>query len=497
MCWRKPRFVKKIRLDLLAMAFSLKSEGGGPTSDVRGPASTPSFTIQFLRRLQLSSEGAEMKPALCCAPWFRVPLLVVLFLLVSPVRLVAEPLPLKRMVELALGHSTSAGVAAANQERALASYHEARNQYVPQFVVGSGLGASWGFPLSLEGSAPSLLNLNAQSALINPALRDFVRAARSEWRATTIQTKDQRNQVIQDTVLSYAELGKWEEALNRLRQEESEALKAEEVENQRIQEGVDNPLEHNKARLVTARVRLRTAEAQGAADVLRNRLAQLTGLAEASIETVADSIPPLPEVKQDDDLAARAVQSSPAVQAAQEHASAQGLRARGEHKALWPAVDFAAQYALLARYNNYDQFFKVFQRHNATLGVAIRFPFLNPSQRAHAQAADAEALRAKKDAEAAKNQVSQETLKLQRAVAQLSAAHDVAELEYQVAQSNLEAVQVRVDSGTGSLHDLQEARTQANERYRALQDANFELEKARITLLRAAGELENWVMAGK
>ena len=432
-----------------------------------------------------------------CASHLPNPLLVAVFLLFSVATLAAETLPLKRAVELALSHSTTAGVASADEQRAFASYREARNQFIPQFIVGSGLGKSWGFPLSLEGSAPAIVNLNSQSALINPALRDFAHAAKTEWKATSVRTKDQRNQVIQDTVLSYAELSKWETLLNHLHQEQADAIKMEQIVNQRIQEGVDNPLTRNKAHLTTARVRLRLAEAQGAIDVLRNRLSQLTGLPASSIETAPESMPPLPEVKQEDDLSGKAVQTSPAVQAAETRATAQDFRARGEHRAMWPSVDFAAQYAMLSKYNNYDLFFKTFQRNNATLGVAIRFPFLSPSQHARAQAADADALRARKEAEAAKNQVSEETLKLQRSVEQLAAAQEVADLEFQVAQSNLEALQVRMDAGTATLHDVEDARGQANQRYNALQDVNFELERARITLLRATGDLETWVGAGK
>lgn len=434
-----------------------------------------------------------MKRAHSCAPHLELWLFLLLLLLPLG-RAIAEPLPLKRAVELALTHSTTAGMAAADEQRALESYHEARNQYVPQFILGAGLGASYGFPLSLEGSAPSLFSVSAQSALINPALRDFVRAAKDDWKATRTQSRDQKNQIIQDTVLSYAELAKWEDELGRLHQEESDALKAEQIEEERIKEGVDNPLERNKARLAAARVRYWMAESQGAADVLRNRLAQLTGVPAASIETVKDSIPSLPELK-DEDLADKAAQSNPAVQAAEQHAVAQTLRARGEHRALLPAVDFAAQYSVLARFNNYDEFFKTFQRNNATIGVSIRFPFLNSSQHAHAHAADAEALRAKKEAEATKNKVSEETLQLQRSVRQLGAAREVADLEYQVAQANADAVQERLNSETGTLRDLQNAQTEANDRYRALLNADFELQKARVSLMRTTGELESWALA--
>ncbi len=438
-----------------------------------------------------------MKSFSRCASHLPNPLLVAVFLLFSVATLAAEPLPLRRAVELALSHGTTAAVASADEQRAFASYREARNQFIPQFIVGSGLGKSWGFPLSLEGSAPAIVNLNSQSALINPSLRDFVRAAKTEAEAASIRTKDQRNQVIQDAVLSYAELSKWETRLRHLGQEQESALQMEQIVDQRIQEGVDKPLARNQAKLISARVRLRRTEAQGAIDVLRNRLSNLTGLPASSIETVPESMPPLPEVKQDDDLPGKAVQTSPAVQAAETRATAQDFRARGEHRAMWPSVDFAAQYAMLSKYNNYDLFFKTFQRNNATLGVAIRFPFLNPSQRARAQSADAEALRTRKQAEAAKNEVSEETLRLQRSVEQLAAAQQVADLEYQVAQSNLEAIQVRVDAGTAALHDAEDARNQADERFNALHDANFELERARITLLRATGELEAWVGVGK
>jgi len=413
--------------------------------------------------------------------------------------LAAETVPLKRIVELAVSHGSTAAAADAAQQRAFASYHELRNQYLPNLIVGSGLGKSWGYPLSLEGSAPSIINTTAQSVLFNPALRDFVREARTEWQASSVQTKDQRDQVIQDAVLAYTELSKWQTLMSHLSAEYARALKMEETVNQRVQEGVDSPLARNQARLGTARIYLRISQAQGSIDILRNRLSQMTGLPAPSIEAISDSVPALPEIKQEDNLVAKAMEVSPIIQVASLRSTALAFHARGEHRSLWPTFDFAAQYALLSTYNNYQDFFRVgsFQRHNATIGVAIRFPFFNPSQRARAQGADADALRAKKDADTTRDRVSDQTLRLQRSVDQLAAAREVADLEYQIAKSNLDAVLVRVDAGTATLHDEDEARNQANDRYNALQDANFDLERARITLLRATGELANWVGVGK
>ena len=127
----------------------------------------------------------------------------------------------------------------------------------------------------------------------------------------------------------------------------------------------------------------------------------------------------------------------------------------------------------------------------------MRFPLFNFSQRARAQGADAEALKAKKEAEAAKDQVSTELLQLQRTVQQLSAARDVAELEYQIAQSQLEAVNIRVQSAAATFHDQEDARTQVRERRDQFLDADLQYSRARIGLLRSTGTLETWALAAK
>src|SRR5580658_1416810 len=207
-------------------------------------------------------------------------LAVLLFL---PASLLAEPLTLHHAVELALNHATGVGIAAADQKHASASYRELRNSYIPQLTAGAGIGWSDGFPLSLEGAAPSLFNVTAQSALLNPALRDFIHAAQSDVTVSNLHIKDQRNQIIQDTVLSYAELAKWELRLSRLRETQTATEQMEAAVAKRVKEGIDSEVDGSKARLSVARVRLRRAEAAGATDVLREHLSKLTGLPVVSI----------------------------------------------------------------------------------------------------------------------------------------------------------------------------------------------------------------------
>jgi outer membrane protein TolC len=422
-------------------------------------------------------------------------------ILLFPSSLLAEPVTLHHAVELALQHATGIAITAADQQHASASYRELRNSYIPQLTAGAGIGWSDGFPLSLEGAAPSLFNVTAQSALINPALKDFIHAAQSDVAVSNLHIKDQRNQVIQDVVLSYAELAKWEQRLSRLHEAETAAAQTATAVAQRVKEGVDSEMDGSKARLSVARIRLRLAEASGAADVLREHLSKLTALPAANFEIDPDSVPALPAVKPDDkpetELIAKAADANPTVQAAVEHARAQYLRVKAEHRSLWPSVDFAAQYANLATYNNYDAYYTHFQPNNATVGIAIHLPFLNYAQHARVQEAESEATKATKQAEAARNQVSEETLRLQRSVTQMQAARDVAELEYEIAQKSIAAVRTRMESSTANLHDLDAAQSQASERFIALQDVTFELERSQVELMRATGDLETWALGTK
>lgn len=429
-----------------------------------------------------------------------------------PASLLAEPVPLRRVVELALTHASGAAIAAADQQRADAALRELHDNYIPQVSTGAGIGYSYGFPLSLEGSAPALFNVTTQSSVFNPALREFIRAARAESQVASLKSKEERNQIIQDAVLSYAELAKWEQRLTLLRQTEAESRQMEAAVADRVKEGIDSELDLDKAQLSAARVHLRIEEAGGAASVLRDHLSKLTGLPASSIETEPDPLPDFPALPQDSTTPSAAADSSPSVQAAVEHERAQYLRAQGEHKSLWPSFDFAAQYALLSKFNNFQNYYipekecsaptigtflcpsSAFQQNNATIGVSIRFPIFNPAQRARAQQADADALKARKQAEAARNQASEDTLRLEHSVAEMQAAREVARLEYEIAQKNLAAVQTRSQSATATLHDLDDARTQLSERFISLQDVTFELERSQLGLLRSTGDLEKWAL---
>src|SRR3974390_1856336 len=123
-------------------------------------------------------------------------LLATLLLVSLPLH--GEQVQFRRALELALQHSGVMAMAAADQARAYQGYMEARNAFIPNLVAGSGLGYSYGYPMSIEGAAPTVFNVNTQSFLINPAQRAFMKAAHIDWMAATTNKEDKRAQVILD-----------------------------------------------------------------------------------------------------------------------------------------------------------------------------------------------------------------------------------------------------------------------------------------------------------
>jgi outer membrane protein TolC len=125
------------------------------------------------------------------------PALRLLFLVACLIQLAqSEDLTLRQAIDLALTHSNTMAIATASQKHSYAVYREANGAFIPQVTIGSGVGYAYGFPLSLEGLAPTVFNITGQWDILNQAQRDFISAARTEWNSSAAQTRDTRDKVL-------------------------------------------------------------------------------------------------------------------------------------------------------------------------------------------------------------------------------------------------------------------------------------------------------------
>jgi outer membrane protein TolC len=418
-------------------------------------------------------------------------------LLAALIALVAQPLAAQQVdfhtaIELALKHSGNMLAASADRRRAAARYHAERNAFFPTIIFGASPGYSFGVPVTVAGQVPSIFNVSHTETVFNMATNLSIRAAHSDSIAADIDYSDRAEQAILDTSLLYIELDNTQQRLSAANQQKQSVDHARYIAQQRQQEGVGSVLDSKRAELDMARVDLRIAELETSVDVLRERLAHVIGRPSASLATVSGSIPEPPPMRTADDLSSVALANSASIRVADQHVRSAHLRARAEHRVNYPSIDFAGQFAQFTPYINYG--LTQTPTHNYSFAVNIRIPILNLSQNARAAAADAEAMRAEADAQILRDQVAAEAVRAQHTIHQLEAFTKVSRLEYEVAQANIDAVQLQVQNGHANARDQEMARADIANRQVILLQSQFEYLRAQLQLLRQTGELHDWAL---
>jgi outer membrane protein TolC len=397
-------------------------------------------------------------------------------------------------VDLALRNSPKVLMAQANVDKARAALEESKDVYIPSVSAGSGLGYSYGFPVG----QPSIFNFTSQSLIFNYSQRDYVRGARSALDAANLALKDAREAVAEDAALSFLTLDRDTQRQATLVEQSGFAARLVAIVQERLDAGQDTPIDFTSARLTAAQIRLARLRADDEVAIDQAHLARLVGLPAQALSVSSNSLPAFPASSSD--LGTVSI-TSPAVDAAYATARSKRQIAFGDSRYLWrPQIYFAAQYNRFTKYNNYDLYYKNFQHNNAGIGIQIQLPIFDMAHRAKARESAADAAHAEHEADMARDQFLEGRLKIQHSTAELAARAEVATLDQQLAQQQLDALLVQLRSGTGNSSapqmtpkDEQTSRIAEREKFLTVLDANFQMREAEIHLMRQTGELEGWL----
>jgi hypothetical protein len=172
-----------------------------------------------------------------------------------------------------------------------------------------------------------------------------------------------------------------------------------------------------------------------------------------------------------------------------------------------PQIGFGAVYNYDSNeFNNYAQFYQphTFTPNNVSFGLQITVPFFDFVLRAKAKETAAEALRATVEAEQAQRQNDVQISTLTGSLRELDALAEVASLKQQIADKQLKTVLAQLELGNGAETGPgvqpqltpkaeQLARIDERQKYEDSLDASLDLAKARLSLLRALGHMEDWL----
>lgn len=409
-------------------------------------------------------------------------------------------------VDLSLRNSTRVKMAQAEVDKAEASLAEARAAFIPSVTAGgAGYGRSYGYP---QGQ-PSVLNINTQSLVFTYSQRDYVRAARSGLTAADDALIDARGAVAEDTVLTFLAVAHDQERTAALGQQRGFAEKLVGIIEARIGAGQDTAINLTTARLSSAQLHLSLLHTEDELASNRLHLEYLTGLPAGGV-AVVNAVPELPAPDSMSEVSAAV--SSPGIDAAFATAKSKFEIAFGDSRYLYrPQVSFGAQYSRISTFNNAN-YLEYFGRRDAAgnllpfpsnsfgIGLQVSIPFLDYAHKAKARGSAAEANRAQREAEQMRDQFTEGRLKVQRSAVEMAARVEVARLDQQLAQQQIDVLLVQLQTGTGNPDapqmtpkEEQNARIAEREKYLALLDARFEMQQAEVTLLRQTGGLEGWL----
>jgi outer membrane protein len=416
-----------------------------------------------------------------------------LVFLVTAWALGAQPrtLTLKQAVALAAERNADVLLAGLEERKAREAVRVARDPFLPKIAGGSGLAYSNGFPLSIEGSAPSIFQAQAVQFVFNRPQKFRVDQARETARGAALEVAAQREDAAHRAAVLFLEAERVSRLLESTRRQVESLERAGEITRLRVSEGRELPIEANRAALNLARARQRLASLEAERAYRVGLLATVLGLdPDEPLDLIAEDRKPWPLPDSEQAAVQAALDHSLELRRLESSLRAKNYEIRSHQAERLPRVDLVAQYSVLGRFNNYEDFFRKFQRHNGQIGFAFQIPAFrgSASSALEAQAA-ADAARVRIELERSRRRIMVETRRLWQLVREAHAAREVARLDLEVARANLSLLLAQMNEGRASLRQVEEARFAEHEKWIALFDSQYALERAQLDLLRQTGEL--------
>ena len=398
---------------------------------------------------------------------------------------------LREAVGRAVAQNPDITLARLDEENARHGVQVAKDPFAPRITVGSGLAYSNGFPMSIEGSAPSIVQAHATQFLFNRQQSYAVARAKEQVRGAGFEVAGKRDEVAYRTASFYLDAERAARVLTLARKDAESLQTVLAAIQAQVQEGRALPLAEKQAALQLARARQLAEALDGDQANAETALAIAVGLsADDRVRPVAEQRTAAALPESEEHAVVTALESNKELRKLQSQIAAKGLEMRGEKAARLPRVDLVAQYGLFAKFNHYQDYFQTFKRNNGQIGLSFQVPvFSGPGIKAQISQTETDISHLRVQLNSARNQISADLQQSFREVRKAAMAAEVARLDLEVAREQLSVNLAQMQEGRLTLRQVEEARVLENGKWIAFYDAQYAVEKARWSVLRLTGDL--------
>ncbi len=406
---------------------------------------------------------------------------------------------LSSAVDLALKNDPKVKMEEASVQKAQSALSATKDVYIPTLSANAGYGQGFGVPTTL----PTVFSVSSQSLVFSFSQHDNIRAAALGLSAAKLVLKDMREQVEEDVVVTYLNLDSDERELTALTEEHGDATRLVTIVQDRLNAGEDTRMSLLRAQRTETQIQLNQMNLQDEIAQLSDHLSRVIGLPDDQLTAVTSSIPALPSV----DAAADAGKEpdGPGVLAAEAGARSKQELAFGQNRyRLRPIMTFGLNYSRIdTGQNDYTRYYPAFSgntQNAVSVYVGVEIPIFDRKHQDEANEATAEAKRAYFETESQRDDFLEGRKKLRRSAAELETHSKLAGLDQQIAQEQLKTVLTQLSADSGSTsgqqmtpEDAQNAKLSVGQHTIDLLKAEFQLNQAKVNLLRQTGRLESWL----
>jgi outer membrane protein len=402
-------------------------------------------------------------------------------------------LTLQETVSTTLARDPQVLIAAAQSLRSREALRETRSLNLPQVVVGTGLAYNNGYPLSMEGAAPSIVQAGVTQAILSKKNSSLIHEAEESGKATRSEGQSVREELAFKTASVYFELDQARKIIQLESERLNSAQKQQQIMESLLGAGKVRPVDLSLAKGETASARQQLLVAQEQAGVAESELRELTGLPDTvSIQTVEPRIDNSLLTLEPETLYQHALECSPEALQAEYNLRSKEFHLEAEKSGSLPKLDIVSQYALFSRANNYADYFNRFNRHNVIIGLSLQVPIFD-GYRTGARVAQSrqEVTEARYRRDYLRRDLK---INIWRGLSALRVAQgdlELANVNVKTAREVVEVNQTLLEEGRISPKEMEESLSQLHQRELAQFGADRTLFQRKLDLLRTVGSLES------
>jgi outer membrane protein TolC len=414
-------------------------------------------------------------------------------LLLSALCLSAEvkTMTLRQALDLALAQNPDLLLARLDEQKARAQVTVTRDPFVPKIFAGSGAAYTYGFPSTIEGSAPAIVQVKTQMALFNRPLNYQVAQATEAARGSAIDVGKRQDEVVYRVVSLYLDAEQAGRSLDTARKQAENLQRVRELMDQRVGEGRELAIESKKANLAVLRANqhlealsLDLLNAEGA-------LGLALGLGpDDRVRAAPEERAPLVIAQSEEASIESALETSKELRVLESNMQAKLLEIKSYQAERLPKINLVAQYSLFAK-STYQAYFSQFQRNNGQLGMSIDIPLIvGRSGAALVSQSQADIAKLRIEVGRTRARITNDLRAAYQNLQRSEKAREVARADLDVAREELTLDLAQMDEGRIPLAKVESARATENEKWLAYYESQHAAEVARLNVLRQTGTLE-------